>query len=58
MLDRVQPSTPGVIAARFDEPRQEACVDPQSEAIAIEDIAAAAERSGFRTTESRNPCPG
>ncbi len=57
LLDRVLRSTPGVTATQFDEPRQEVCVEFLSETVALEEIVAAIERTGFRATESRLPCP-
>jgi hypothetical protein len=36
---------------------QEACVELHSGTIAIKDIAAATERTGFRTTENRKTLP-
>lgn len=57
LLVRVLRSRPGVTAARFDEPRQVVCVELLSEVVALEEIVAAIERTGFRATESREPCP-
>lgn len=57
LVDRVLRSVPGVTAARFDEPRQAACVEFLPREVALEQIVAAIERTGFRATESREPCP-
>ena len=57
LLDRLLLSTPGVTAARFDEPRQEVCIEFLADTVSLDQIIAAIERTGFRATESRAPCP-
>jgi len=57
LLDRVLRSIPGVTAARFDEPLQEACVEFHSATVGLNEIIRAVERTGFRASESRKPCP-
>jgi copper chaperone CopZ len=57
LLDRVLRSIPGVMAARFDEPQQEACVEFLADTVSLDKIIAAIERTGFRVSESRATCP-
>ena len=57
LVDRVLRSLPGVTAARFDEPHQAVCVEYRPETVNLSEIIGAVERTGFRATESREPCP-
>lgn len=57
LLERVLRSTPGVTGGRFDEPRQEACVEFHSATVGLNETIRAVERTGFRASESLKPCP-
>lgn len=57
LVERVLRATPGVTNAAFDERRHAVCVEFFAERVALAQIVAVIERTGFRATESREPCP-
>lgn len=57
LIERVLRAVPGVTAVRFDEPRQAVCVEFLQDSVALGEVIAAVEHTGFRASESREPCP-